>query len=76
MVVSIKNCFECVCGLMVTGVEAVGSKYCVIKDDMRFYILLASKYFELRILLDNVRRHTLQLVQFFGIVLMCFLLHS
>lgn len=52
--------------------EAVGSKYHVIKDDMRFYTLLASRYFELRILLGNVRRHTLQLVQFFGIVLTVF----
>lgn len=61
---------------MVGGVEAVGSKYYIIKDDKRFYILLASTYFELRILLDNVRRYTLQLVQFFGIVLIWFLLHS
>lgn len=49
-----------ICGLMVAGVEAVGSKYHVIKDDMRFHTLLASRYFELRILLDNVRRDTLQ----------------
>lgn len=54
------------------GVEAVGSKYHVIKDDLRFYTLLASKYFELSILLDNVRRRTLHLVQFFGVVLMLF----
>lgn len=54
------------------GVEAVGSKYHVIKDDLRFYTLFASRYFELRILLDNVRRGTLQLVQFFGVVLMLF----
>lgn len=53
---------------MMAGVEAVGSKY-VIKDDLRFYTLLASRYFELRILLDNVRGHTLQLVLFFGIAL-------
>lgn len=46
--------------MMVAGVEAVGSKYHVIKDDMRFHTLLASRYFELRILLDNVRRDTLQ----------------
>lgn len=44
---------------------------------MKFYTLLASRYFELRILLDNVKSHKLQLVQFFGIVLVgFFVLHS
>lgn len=44
---------------------------------MKFYTLLASRYFELRILLDNVKSHKLQLVQFFVLVLVgFFVLHS
>lgn len=75
MGVSIKNYFGL--DLWVDGgwYGSLGSKYHVIKDDMRFYTLIPSRYFELRILLDNVKRHTLQLVQYFGIVVMFFFLH-
>lgn len=52
MGVSIKNYFGL--DLWVDGgwYGSLGSKYHVIKDDMRFYTLLPSRYFELRILLE------------------------